>query len=107
MPENALKAIRKDENELRVGNYMVLFGGRDLEGEYFTSNTEFESAYTRSGRLYVDWEHGHDDEPDGHDDVQGGKQPGGRAFGIMGNDESRDGRIGGHANRQYHGFFGR
>jgi 2'-5' RNA ligase len=76
--DNALKAIGKTETELRVANYMVLFGGRDLEGvasprvnadgskgEFFTKNTVFDSPYTDLGFLYVDWEHGlaPDDEP--------------------------------------------
>jgi 2'-5' RNA ligase len=69
--DNALKAVAKTDTELRVANYMVLFGGRDLEGlaskrrnpdgsrgEYFTKSTKFESAYTDVGTLYVDWEHG-------------------------------------------------
>ena len=55
---NHLKFISKDGDELRVANYMILFGGKDLQGEHFTKNTEFESSYTRTGRLLVDWEHG-------------------------------------------------
>ena len=43
-----------------VGNYMILFGGEDVEGEAFARNVDLESRYTRSGRIYVDWEHGHD-----------------------------------------------
>ena len=74
------------DDELRVGNHIILFNGRDLEGiasdrknddgtkgEYFTPETQLESAYTKTGRLYVDWEHGQD--PDnielGADDVLG------------------------------------
>jgi len=69
--DNALKTIRMTDDELVVGNYIVLFGGRDLEGiasdrinedgskgEYFTSKTVFDSPYTKAGTLYVDWEHG-------------------------------------------------
>ena len=82
---NALKTISSTDTELRVGNYLVLFGGRDLEGiasprknrdgstgEYFTKATEFDSAYTDIGFLYVDWEHGQApyDEPQ-KDDVLG------------------------------------
>lgn len=68
---NALKAISKTDDELRVSNYLVLFGGRDLEGiasprknedgsigEFFTPDTKFDSAYTKTGLLYLDWEHG-------------------------------------------------
>lgn len=76
---NALKTVGKTDDELRVANYMVLFGGRDLEGiasprknpdgsrgEFFTKSTKFDSPYTDLGFLYVDWEHGMapDDEPD-------------------------------------------
>jgi len=72
MSDNALKAIAKTETELRVGNYLVLFGGRDLEGiasprknadgsvgEYFTKATVFDSPYTDTDLLAVDWEHGY------------------------------------------------
>jgi HK97 family phage major capsid protein len=55
---NALKTVSMTDDELRVANYIVLFGGRDLEGEFFTSETDFESDYTKTGRLLVDWEHG-------------------------------------------------
>jgi hypothetical protein len=67
--KNALKAIRSDDETLTVANYIVLFGGRDLEGEYFTADTDLESGYTKTGRLYIDWEHGADDL--GADDVLG------------------------------------
>jgi HK97 family phage major capsid protein len=69
--DNALKAISSTDDELRVANHIVLFGGRDLEGiatprknqdgsvgEYFTADTELESRHTKAGRLPVDWEHG-------------------------------------------------
>jgi len=71
--DNALKAISRTDDELRAGNYIILFGtpeARDLEGhgservnpdgtlgEYFTKSTDFESFYTRSGSALVDWEH--------------------------------------------------
>lgn len=70
MTDNALKSISKTDDELTVGNYIVLFGGRDLEhlrsgpnpdgskGEFFTPSTDLESSYTKAGVLYVDWEHG-------------------------------------------------
>lgn len=67
---NALKTIKRTDSELRVANYIVLFGGRDLEGiaspnvnadgsagEYFTPETDIESRFTKTGRLPVDWEH--------------------------------------------------
>jgi len=80
--KNALKAISRTDDELRVANYIVLFGGRDLEGfkmgattpsrvnpdgsagEYFAPETDLESAYTKTGRLLVDWEHGFDTASD-------------------------------------------
>ena len=64
MPNN-LKAISKTDDELRVGNYIALFGGKDLEGEHFTPQTDFESSYTKTGVLYMDWEHGLGQELDG------------------------------------------
>ena len=81
---NALKSISSTDTELRVGNYMILFGGRDLEGhaskrknadgskgEYFTKATALESDYTQTGVLYVDWEHASGQEGAGPDDVLG------------------------------------
>jgi hypothetical protein len=68
--DNALKAVRQTDDELVVANYIVVYGGRDLEGiaspnvnadgskgEYFTPATDLESRYTKAGALYVDWEH--------------------------------------------------
>ncbi len=63
---NALKALGQTDAELRVGNYLVLFGGKDLEGDYFTKSTKFDSAYTDTGALYVDFEHGRDAEKMGN-----------------------------------------
>lgn len=65
---NSLKALSKSNNEVIVGNYMVLFGGRDLVGEYFTKNTKFDSSYTDIGTLYVDFEHGIDPDDLGIDE---------------------------------------
>jgi hypothetical protein len=82
-PSNALKAISRTDDTLTVANYLVLFGGRDLEGvgsprvnpdgsrgEYFMPDTELESDYTKAGVVFVDWEHGTDDYPS-RDDVLG------------------------------------
>jgi HK97 family phage major capsid protein len=58
---NPIKSLAKTDSELRVGNYMILFGDekhKDLEGEWFTPETEVESDYTRTGTLYEDFEHG-------------------------------------------------
>jgi hypothetical protein len=67
---NALKALSRNDSELRVANYIVLFGGRDLEGvgsdnvnsdgskgEFFTAKTVLESGHTKTGFFHVDWEH--------------------------------------------------
>lgn len=64
---NHLKTISKTADEIRVGNYMVLFGGKDLVGEFFTPNTVFKSGYTDLGLLYVDFEHGFDEDRIGND----------------------------------------
>lgn len=64
---NTLKAISQTGDELVVSNYIVLFGGMDLTGEFFTKNTKFDSNYTKSGALYVDFEHGRDAEKMGND----------------------------------------
>jgi len=79
-PGNALKAISRTDDTLTVANYLVVFGGRDLEGigsprvnpdgsrgEYFMPDTELESQYTKSGVVFVDWEHGTDDAPSRED----------------------------------------
>jgi len=86
---NALKTISRDDEVMRCGNYIVLFGDesrRDLEGiasankngdgtlgEFFTERTELESGYTKTGRLLMDWEHGRDGAEDapGEDDPLG------------------------------------
>lgn len=70
---NNLKTIGKTEDELRVGNYLALWGGTDLHEERFLPETEFESNYTKTGAIHVDWEHGMDPEGDGpkRDDVLG------------------------------------
>ena len=64
---NELKTISQTADELRVGNYIILFGGRDLTGEFFTPETQIESAYTKSGILHVDFEHGLDPDELGMD----------------------------------------
>lgn len=60
MERNELKAVSRTDDELRVANYIILFGGRDLTGEFFTPQTAIESCYTKSGILHVDFEHGLD-----------------------------------------------
>lgn len=89
---NTLKAISKTDTELRVGNYIVIFGGRDLTafadglgngtypvkpnpdgslGERFSKSVVVDSRYTQTGRLSEDWEHGID--PDSGYDPASGK----------------------------------
>jgi len=85
---NALKAISVKGDEMRVANYIVLFGTRDLSGvvgvsphvggEYFTAQTEFESDYTKAGTVCVDFDHGlkltgagSDMDAPGRDDILG------------------------------------
>ena len=82
---NALKAVSKTDDELRVANYIVLFGGRDLtgapsngfgfatgeknadgsRGEFFSKATRLDSPYTDTGHLLIDWEHGQGKMVDG------------------------------------------
>jgi HK97 family phage major capsid protein len=66
---NELKAVSKTDDELRVANHIVLFGGKDLQDEFFTPDTKLESPYTKNSGVLVDWEHGQD-EPDG-DEILG------------------------------------
>ena len=67
---NALKAVSETPDELRVANYIILFGGRDLEGtanpnknadgtrgEFFTPATDLESEAVKANAVMVDWEH--------------------------------------------------
>jgi hypothetical protein len=88
---NALKAIGTTDDELIAANYIIWFGdenNRDLEGigspyknadgtagEFFTKATKLDSAYTETGRLLVDWEHGEQPDKDvvqpGRDDIMG------------------------------------
>jgi hypothetical protein len=69
-PGNPLKAMSRTDDTITVGNYIVVFDGRDLEGrgsphinpdgskgEYFTADTDVSSIYTKAGVLYEDWEH--------------------------------------------------
>ncbi len=71
--DNSLRVIAKTEDELRVANYIMLYDKPDLEGhgsnranrdgskgEFFTPETDWKSAYTDSGVIHVDWEHGGD-----------------------------------------------
>lgn len=70
--------ILEDEStdyKLVLDGYVAIFGGKDLVGETFTPETDFESPYTRKNTILIDWEHGM--EPDsvknqpGEDDILG------------------------------------
>jgi hypothetical protein len=87
--DNPLKAISRTDDELRVGNYIVLYNTRDLEGnmsprinqdgskgEYFAPDTVLESAYTKAGAVFVDWEHRQDIDPETKTPITG-------AFGVV------------------------
>lgn len=71
--DNSLRVIRRDDETITVGNYVLTYGKPDLEGhgsnrvnpdgtkgEYFTADTKWTSPYTDSGKIHVDWEHGED-----------------------------------------------
>jgi HK97 family phage major capsid protein len=78
---NWMKTVSKTDDALRIANYIILFGGRDLEGlgsyrvnpngtrgEFFSADVELDSTYLKSGQLYVDWEHGRDPDGEGIDE---------------------------------------
>jgi phage head maturation protease len=67
MLSNEIKTVSRTDTELRVANYIVLFGGRDLTGEFFTNKTSLESSYTKSGIIHMDFEHGLDPDDVGMD----------------------------------------
>lgn len=82
---NALKALSITEDEMRVGNYLMLFDGNDLEsfqypshepvkpnpdgslGERFSKSVDISSDYLDADNLAVDWEHGRDPDGMGND----------------------------------------
>lgn len=72
--DNNLKSLKQTDDEITVANYIVLFNGKDLAGEFFTKNTRFDSNYTDLGLLYVDFEHGYEHgarKRDPHSSVMG------------------------------------
>lgn len=74
---NYLKVLDDEttDDNLVIEGYIAVYGGKDLTGEHFTADTNFESAYTRKNSILIDWEHGM--EPDkvknqpGRDDILG------------------------------------
>jgi hypothetical protein len=69
-----LKFIESTDTELILDGPIALFGGADIVGERFEPETDFESNYTKTGRLLIDWEHG--TEPDVDEQGQKIAQPG-------------------------------
>jgi len=62
---DTFKAISEDDDTLTIENHLVLWGSpeeKDLTREFFTQNTDFESEFTKSNRIGVNWEHGEDPE---------------------------------------------
>lgn len=64
---NNLKMHSVSDDQIICSNYIILFGGEDISGEFFTKDTEIKSAYTDLGILYVDFEHGYDVVDTGND----------------------------------------
>ncbi len=69
-----LKFIKAEDNELILEGYLALWGGVDFDIQHFKTETDFESSYTKTGRLLIDWEHGQ--EPDEEEDGTKIQQPG-------------------------------
>ena len=44
LPDNALKAISQTDDELVVGNHIIVFGGRDLTGIAYAKNKDGSSG---------------------------------------------------------------
>jgi hypothetical protein len=78
-----LKFIKAEGDELHLEGYLALWGGVDLQDfdtQHFKTETDFESSYTKTGRLLIDWEHGQEPDVDesgkaliqpGRDDILG------------------------------------
>lgn len=55
------KIIDKNDDELVVEGYIAIWGDeqhKDTDGEYFVPSTNFNSSYTQTNTVIVDWEHG-------------------------------------------------
>ena len=50
----AVKVLDESEGEVKVGGPLVVFGGSDLEGEFFTPSTYFGAQMKRSGEAVLD-----------------------------------------------------
>lgn len=65
LPGDAFKAVSETDDELVIENHIVLWGSpeeKDLTQEFFTKETVFDSEFTKSNRIEVNWEHGEDPE---------------------------------------------
>lgn len=51
---NEVKLLNLTDATARVGGYGVVFGGKDLEGETFTPETDFAIGYVPQPRVYYD-----------------------------------------------------
>ncbi len=51
---NQVKLLSLTDDTARVGGYGVVFGGKDLEGETFSAETDFALGYVPQPRVYYD-----------------------------------------------------
>ncbi len=70
-----LKFIKADDDKLELEGYIAVWDGDDIVNERFIQDTDFESNYTKTGRLLIDWEHGArpDEDKDGEKIIQPGR----------------------------------
>lgn len=54
MADNAIKVLSATADAYRIGGYGVLFGGRDLDGETFTPDTDYQLELVPRKPVYYD-----------------------------------------------------
>ncbi len=54
MADNAIKVLSATADAYRIGGYGVLFGGRDLDGETFTPETDYQLGLVPRKPVYYD-----------------------------------------------------
>ena len=54
MADNAIKVLSATADAYRIGGYGVLFGGRDLDGETFTPDTDYQLGLVPRKPVYYD-----------------------------------------------------
>lgn len=54
MADNAIKVLSATDTHYRIGGYGVVFGGRDLDGEEFTPETDYQLGLVPSKPVYYD-----------------------------------------------------